>query len=99
MAMYNNDTNWHDSLARVLAIVALIIAIGAFLWAVKADRRANDAWNTANQTINNQTAPVSDIPQEKQNPTTEEPTGQGNNGNTPDQTDTSEQDTQTDLNQ
>ena len=38
--------------AKMLATVALIIALLALGWAIKADMRAGDAWDKANQTPN-----------------------------------------------
>jgi len=51
MAEENNDrvTGKNDNAAKMLAIVALVIALVALGWAMKADKHAADAANTANQ--------------------------------------------------
>jgi hypothetical protein len=39
--------NWSDGVARTLATLALILAIVALVWAMRADLRAGDALNEA----------------------------------------------------
>lgn len=54
MAIEENNQGPHKitNTAKTLATVALIIALLALGWAIKADMRAGDAWDKANQTPN-----------------------------------------------
>jgi hypothetical protein len=46
---YDTDRNWKDNLARILAGLALVLSLAALGWAAKADNKAQDAQNKANQ--------------------------------------------------